>query len=614
MTAPRKKAVFSNYRQVSIKVQLLSMLSLLAVFICVITLLLYGLIMRTERNNSYKEISSYVDEINRNIALRCENYNQLLRMITFDDFVQDFVTSSPDPMDLWLDHTVRLDDFLQNIVNLHPDILDAVVMTQNGEIYGLLKNYREENSGVRRNLDINDICHYSEVIQLNTLNSPKSGIVISSRIYSISPSNYLKNIGAAALIIRSESVGLSEAAKRSTYPVELFVLDANGKIFSSESQSVRDEDVELLFHDIQEDAPLSIDGVRYMAYCRKIDIMNGTLLALVSEQDLLSSARATQYLIVPLLLCFIIIVFLICWYIQKGITTPIRTLSTIMHQNSEIRQEDGTLDQLAQHIRLDGCLEVREIAYEYNRMMRTIQKLTQTIIHKDKHILQVELEKKQAELIFLQNQTNPHFLCNAFDSIKGLAARHNDQEIRSAANDLSVFFRYSLLPGDTVTLEEELDAVSHYVRIQQLRFGNRFSVSWDIQDNCKSVMLPRMILQPLVENAIIHGIESSECPCSLTVSCVSDDDKLTIQVSDNGSGIHPEKLAHLRSSLNASIAESRKLAETYRIGIGLLNVNNRIRLHYGSSYGLQIDSIPNEGTTVTIQMPTDRNKSTEQER
>ena len=242
------------------------------------------------------------------------------------------------------------------------------------------------------------------------------------------------------------------------------------------------------------------------------------------------------------------------------------------------------------------------MAGECNRMLDTIQNLTQTVIRQDKDILGAELERKQAELSFLQSQINPHFLCNTFDSIKGLAALHGETEIRSMTNDLSLLFRYSTRPGERVPLRDELDAVERYVRIQKVRFGERFTVCYQIAPETRALSVPKMILQPLVENAIIHGVEVLDRDGRLVVESELSGEALILRVRDNGSGMEPETLERMRQKLAGAKLSRDKDIVGYRAGIGVVNVNNRIRLTYGEDYGVTVDSLSGQGTVVTLRM------------
>ena len=170
------------------------------------------------------------------------------------------------------------------------------------------------------------------------------------------------------------------------------------------------------------------------------------------------------------------------------------------------------------------------------------------------------------------------------------------------ANDLSLLFRYSIRPGERVPLRDELDAVERYVRIQKTRFGERFAVCYDISEETRELSVPKMILQPLVENAIIHGVEVLDRDGRLVVESERVGDSLILRVRDNGGGMDPEKLERMQRKLAGAQLERDKDIVGYRAGIGVVNVNNRIRLTYGEGYGVTIDSCPGKGTVVTLRM------------
>lgn len=598
----QRRSLLAAYRQASIKTQLLTVLCALTAMIFLIILILYGNASKREHERSNQEISAYVDEIGRSIDSKCESFDRMLTLLSFDEVIQNFVTADQTDAVNWIDRANELSHYMKNIVALNPDIIDIILMDSGGMTYGLNRNYRLDNPKIQENLQADEQCHYSEVIDINTRTVKWKGILVSTRISSIDPHLMLRDVGAAALVIRPESIGLSEAARFSTYPVQLFVTDRCGKVFSSGNGIIGDGKAEELVSSMRVDSRITVNGVRYMAYVRHIGDMEGTLLALVEEDSLFSGIRSTRSIAIILLLLSIVCIIFFSRQVLRGIIAPLHTLRATMDKISDTGEGEEKLDLLKENIDLVGCSEVREIAYGYNHMMHTIDDLTETILRKDNHILQVELARKQAQLSFLQSQTNPHFLCNAFDSIKGLAAQHHDYEIRSAASDLAAFFRYSLCPGDQVSLREELDAVDRYIRIQQMRFGNRFSVNYRISDESFRQTSLRMILQPLVENAIVHGIESLERPCVLTIGAEVARGILTLWVQDNGTGIPNETMLRLQFALEEGNSPPGSI-KGYRSGIGVINVHNRIRLQYGDGYGIQIVSRINEGTKVTLTMP-----------
>lgn len=589
---------FAGYRQAGIKNQLLTIAGMLTALLCAVILIFYGRMAGSLRENSYKEAAAYVDEVGRSIAVKCDTYNRFLGFIAFSETIQDFVTADPDNTSRWIEQTNQVNNFFHNTRIFHDDIIDIIVMDHQGKTYGLTQNFRETDPRIRESLETRENYHYSEIINFSTGNYPKEGVIVSTRIYSINPHQSLYDIGAVALVIQPEGIGLSEAALGQSTPTQLFVLDKSGRIFSRSGQVEDDEAIRVLAQSGQTSCRTKMNGEWYMAYVRDVDVFAGKLVALVSEKEVLAQAGSARDLALMLLAASVLLLSFPVYWTVRGVINPIRSLSAFMGRVAASRD----LSKLNRRIRLDGCREAREMAGECNRMLDTIQNLTQTVIRKDKDILGAELERKQAELSFLQSQINPHFLCNTFDSIKGLAALHGETEIRSMVNDLSLLFRYSIRPGERVPLRDELDAVERYVRIQKTRFGERFAVCYDISEETRELSVPKMILQPLVENAIIHGVEVLDRDGRLVVESERVGDSLILRVRDNGGGMDPEKLERMQRKLAGAQLERDKDIVGYRAGIGVVNVNNRIRLTYGEEYGVTIDSCPGKGTVVTLRM------------
>lgn len=218
---------------------------------------------------------------------------------------------------------------------------------------------------------------------------------------------------------------------------------------------------------------------------------------------------------------------------------------------------------------------------------------------------QMEVLKKQAELTALQSQINPHFLYNTLDSIRGFALIHDVPQIAKMTEALSKLFRCMIAnEGKMVTLKEELQSVSNYMVIQQFRFDGRIGYQQRLDDEeMLSYYVPNLIIQPLVENAVVHGLECKEGGGVVTVSGYATQKKLVILVEDNGVGMEQEKLDLLNEELAKMNVKTLKIERTKYRGIALLNINQRIRLHFGTEYGVSIMSTPNVSTTVEIVLP-----------
>ena len=211
---------------------------------------------------------------------------------------------------------------------------------------------------------------------------------------------------------------------------------------------------------------------------------------------------------------------------------------------------------------------------------------------------QTKIEKRSAQLRALQAQINPHFLYNTLQSIGGMALRKNAPEIYGVTVDLSDILRYSLsFSKEMVPLQEEVKYLESYLAIQNQRFASRIKVTQDIEGECLQVLIPKLILQPMVENSLEHGLADKPgiWELHLCARMVHDGDML-LSITDNGLGMPQERLAYIREELNKG-AENAIAASAH---IGLNNVNSRIRLKFGAPYGVSIESSPGEGTTVAL--------------
>ena len=215
---------------------------------------------------------------------------------------------------------------------------------------------------------------------------------------------------------------------------------------------------------------------------------------------------------------------------------------------------------------------------------------------------QVQKEKlnarqKEVEFKMLASQINPHFLYNTLETIRMKAIVNKQSEIAELTLMLAKIMRRNIQVGEQlVTLESELKLVEYYLKIQFYRFGDRIQSEIIVDDNVdKDCLIMPLIIQPLVENAFVHGLESMDMEGKLTIQVSCDSDML-ITVEDNGSGISKDKLLEIMNSLN----DFEKLDRTH---IGISNVNQRIKLQYGENYGLTIASKEGEGTKITLKIP-----------
>ena len=226
----------------------------------------------------------------------------------------------------------------------------------------------------------------------------------------------------------------------------------------------------------------------------------------------------------------------------------------------------------------------------------TINALTSEILQKSNALYEAEVLQKNAELDVLRSQINPHFLYNTLELIRVMAIRGDIEHVSLITSAMGKIYRYTAKGDPLVPLAQEIDIVRFYVSIQQARFGERITTLYNISAPAARVPVLKMLLQPLVENAFIHGLEAREKGGVLYIGAQTEGGLLRITIRDNGLGISPEKLSELERRLAASHCDTNQ-------HLGLVNINARLRLQYGDAYGLLLSSAPGDGTCVTLRIP-----------
>ncbi|MFP5201449.1 MULTISPECIES: sensor histidine kinase [Bacillus] len=279
------------------------------------------------------------------------------------------------------------------------------------------------------------------------------------------------------------------------------------------------------------------------------------------------------------------------YMIAGGISRPIVHLSRSVKEVSE-----GNFDGVNLHVTSKDEISVLNEAFQ--RMRQEMKMMIEEI--KQKAALDQKI--KDMKLKTLQNQMNPHFLFNTLNIVSRMAYLESAEATSRLIQSVSTLMRYSLSALSTsVTLEQEVKVVKEYFHIQETRFSDRITCKTSIDESCLSVHIPSLTLQPLVENAFIHGVEPKEEEGLVELSIYQEGGYVMIRIRDNGMGINEQEKRRLLSEKEEE--DPNILSKGHSTGIGLRNVMSRLRLFYGVQDALQIDSKPNEGTTIQLAIP-----------
>lgn len=238
------------------------------------------------------------------------------------------------------------------------------------------------------------------------------------------------------------------------------------------------------------------------------------------------------------------------------------------------------------YVVIEGKDEFQTLGNHFNRMLDRLQQLIVNLSEEQKR-------KEEARLQTLQAQINPHFLFNTLNSIKWMAMLSGAKHVSQMITKLGKLLQYTMKVGDEiVTLEEDIHHLESYLDLQKIRFNDNIRIHFYVPPELQHFSILKFILQPIVENSIIHG---QRMPLTIEICAALEDDALIIQVADDGNGISDERLGELRTQLNQDHVRYS--------GIGIYNVNERIKMHFGQAYGLEINSTLGKGTQVTVKLP-----------
>lgn len=371
--------------------------------------------------------------------------------------------------------------------------------------------------------------------------------------------------------------------------------DASGMVYSTEMSERLSRAAEtFLTKEIDSDGEQFLNILGCMIHGQALPSVNCTLISVLDT----ASMRGEEYLRIGASWIFVILfVLFMLWSglaFYHNYVNPIDRLNKTITYISEnhLRQLDGPLE-------LNGCAELHAIGSNFTQMLRSMNEMNEMVMETSEQLYKMEIAKKSAEIAYLRTQINPHFLYNTLELIRASAENGDNKVVASAAVSVGKILRYSVKGGATAPLREEIEVTKAYVSIQQARRKTPVTTIYSIPASVQQIPVMKMLLQPMVENAFLHGLDAREEDAVLFISASRNDHMLCISVRDNGSGIAPERLQQLRAQLQETNPDTRN-------HLGLCNTHARIRLQYGAPYGIELDSTPDDGTRITLTLPTDR--------
>lgn len=556
-------------------------------------------------NNS---LESYSAQLAKSTQESYESYENICYSIAYNQTVQAYLMrGGAKTRSQEYEQYQQVQNLLTNTVNLNPYIMDIAVYGQDGTFASLCSassNFKEFAD------DLSDSRFSYRSVGTAMINRTMCHIM-AMPIYSLSTGES-KYLGMMFLSVDVNSLfGNNLHSGNGKYDPLVIFTDTQQQLIYGEAPLydtlLAAGETEDIFRITTQSPAVTYAVTRYT-----IPGINHTLYMLIDNSKVTRQVTQISLRLILGMCALIMVILLLLFLLYRPMIGSLKQLTGFMNEITSGSRRFSR-DGFAIHQGLIGSSEIADISKAFNDMMVESDRLNHTIFDTYTRMYELEANNRKTEIAFLRSQVNPHFLYNTLTMICGMAAEEKTDKIISVTGALSQIFRYSIKGSDMVTLQEEMEIVQSYLMIQEERFEDRFTVRYEFSEDSHACLIPKMVIQPLVENAIVHGLEKSMKPGSLLIGAGRNPEHgyLAIWIFDTGVGMPQQKLEELRGAIAQSAAmktgdASADLASMdaeNHDSIGILNVNSRMVLYYGTEYTLIIDSEEGVGTNVQIRVP-----------
>lgn len=538
-----------------------------------------------------------IGQANKSLESYGETMQDVSYLISFNPDILRFLHGDEE---LDSNDNYQLKKFLQGFTTVNPEIAGILVINEEGnylsnELYPRnIKSLTEERfyqDAVENKGIFKFIGHPSDRSIKSHVNYTDNEIVSGAR--AIVDPETEKVIGVVLIDLKLRVISEIIEDVRLGKSGYLMVIDDEGEVIYSPRGSLVDK-IQLSW--FKDNSPNSfskkINGKIMQFIYRKSPFTNWTTIGVFSTTESVLEVRQVNFYIISILFIVLAFVIGVSYYLSYSMSKPINQLNSVMK-----KVESGDLSIRYRGNRAD---EIGMLGRSFNNMIDQINKLIA--------LMQIQgRQKRDAELQALQAHIKPHFLYNTLDTINWMSRKKGALDVAELVESLSQLFRIGLSKGnDIISLEDEIEHIHSYLKIQKARYKDKLNYSISVDPELNNVQVVKLVLQPIVENAIYHGIKERRGPGNITITGEEVDGNLVLYVKDDGVGIPEERLCKLNESLAVSFDSLEETRNRKAIGYGVMNVQARIRLTFGEPYGLSIESEQGKGTIVKILLPHNR--------
>lgn len=563
-----------------------------AVLVLSAVVIVTGVSMKFTNTSIFENSSEYthtiIQQMNQNIDSYIDYMENIAYLISSNEDVQDYL------FDEKIDNEgrYRILNQLQTILDSRSDIRNVGIISKNGRML-----INDGSKSVNQDLDLNTQEWYATALEKPNgpilTSSHVQHIISGERPWVITLSRGIRDRSGSGekegvFFIDLNYSAISELCDQSTVGTKgyAFILDAKGNIVYHPQQQqlyneLQTENISLII-DTDEDTVLTGTGNDGKLYSISRSEKTGwTVVDCTSVRELLRKSRQAQSVYVLTAIVLVIVALLFSRFMARSITLPIQKLRDSM---KKVQEGDFSVSDVV----VDSRNEIGSLTKSFDVMTHRIHELMEQNVHEQE-------EKRKSELKALQSQINPHFLYNTLDSIIWMAEGKKNEEVVLMTASLARLLRQSISNEDEVVpIANEVEYARGYLTIQKMRYKDKLEFQIDVDSSILYIPLIKLVLQPIIENAIYHGLKYKESKGLLIVKGFMKDGNAVLQVIDDGVGMDEETLAHIYDKHKVNYHSN---------GVGVYNVQKRLKLYYGDGYGITYESEKGKGTTATITIP-----------
>lgn len=560
-----------NKRNIIKKISLSEMLiGIVVVIVLVLTLMFFFTFVNIYKNTTEESVVTSSEQAVLQVKNTVENYTSDMEVLM--KMIQRNVSQGEKDTDT----------YLNNLIGIRQDIVAITTYDENGKLLKAWSEQKKLKENILKNLSFNQNIPIENSKMLNITKPHVESLFVDYYPWVVTISQKMKNAKNETIQVALD-IQFSQIAN---YIDEVgigqhgycYIADNKGNIiYHPQQQLIYSGLKEEQYNYLKDGSHVEKDAIYSV---QSLDNCEWKIIGVCYIDEMITNK--VNHIMKTLFIIFLVVVLftvIIIRLFSKLFSNPAKELANAMR---EFEKDTNHFEFKM----IEGTAEITSLTESFEHMVIQIKELVEKV-------RQEEITLRKTELKALQAQINPHFLYNTLDAIAWLCEEERYKDAVEMVNSLAKLFRISISRGhELITIEKEVQHAKSYLKIQNFRYKNQFTYSFDIDEECLEYLCNKITLQPIIENAIYHGIDRMVDEGKINIRIHQKQDKIIFTIEDNGVGMTMEQCEEI---LHHDASD--------RVGIGIKNVNDRIKIYFGDEYGLTIQSELDEGTRVTISMP-----------